>query len=110
MSVKKQPSPESVGTRIRALRLAANLTQDEFAAKLDVSRSAIAQWETGRAGQVRDNMERIAKILNTSLGYLASGEVSSLHGDELALIRLYRSCTLEDRRLLVLNARRLASG
>lgn len=107
MSKKPVPS-ESVGARIRALRLAANLTQDEFAAKLNVSRSAIAQWETDRAGQIRDNMERIAKVLNTSLGYLVSGETGSLQGDELALVRLYRACSTEDRRLLVLTARRLA--
>ncbi|MDR3520418.1 MAG: helix-turn-helix transcriptional regulator [Acidocella sp.] len=105
---KRPVPPESVGARIRALRLAANLTQDEFAAKLSVSRSAIAQWETDRAGQVRDNMERIAKVLNTSLGYLVSGETGSLQGDELALVRLYRACSTEDRRLLVLTARRLA--
>lgn len=107
--MSKKPVPqESVGARIRALRLAANLTQDEFAAKLNVSRSAIAQWETDRAGQIRDNMERIAKVLNTSLGYLVSGETGSLQGDELALVRLYRACSTEDRRLLVMTARRLA--
>jgi transcriptional regulator with XRE-family HTH domain len=108
MSTKKQAPAESVGARIRALRLASNLTQDELAAKLGVSRSAIAQWETDRAGQVRENMERIAKVLNTSLGYLVSGEAGSLQGDELALLRLYRACSPDDRRLLVLNARRLA--
>ena len=62
MASKKQPPNETVGARIRALRLAANLTQDEFAAKLNVSRSAIAQWETDRAGQVRDNMERTPRF------------------------------------------------
>jgi len=108
MSVKKQPPAESVGARIRALRLAANLTQDEFAAKLNVSRSAIAQWETDRAGQVRDNMERIAKVLNTSLGYLVSGEAGSLLGDELALMRRYRACSVEDRRIFLQTARRRA--
>jgi transcriptional regulator with XRE-family HTH domain len=108
MASKKQPPTETVGARIRALRLAANLTQDEFAAKLNVSRSAIAQWETDRAGQVRDNMERIAKVLNTSLGYLVSGETGSLLGDELALMRLYRACSSEDRKMLLLTARRLA--
>ena len=108
MPVKKQPPPESVGARIRALRLAANLTQDEFASKLNVSRSAIAQWETDRAGQVCDNMERIAKVLNTSLGYLVSGEAGSLQGDELALVRLYRACSTEDRKLLNMTAKRLA--
>ncbi len=110
MPTKKQPPAETVGARIRALRLAANLTQDEFATKLNVSRSAIAQWETDRAGQVRDNMERIAKVLNTSLGYLVSGETGSLLGDELALMRLYRACSPEDRRILIQPARRLARG
>ena len=108
MSGKKNPPNETVGARIRALRLAANLTQDEFATKLSVSRSAIAQWETDRAGQVRDNMERIAKVLNTSLGYLVSGETGSLLGDELGLMRLYRACSTEDRRILLLTAKRLA--
>jgi transcriptional regulator with XRE-family HTH domain len=108
MPPKKQPPPETVGARIRALRLAANMTQDELAAKLSVSRSAIAQWETDRAGQIRENMEKIAKALNTSLGYLVSGETGSLTGDELALMRLYRACAPEDQRMLLLTARRLA--
>jgi transcriptional regulator with XRE-family HTH domain len=108
MASKEQIPTETVGARIKALRLAANLTQDEFAAKLNVSRSAIAQWETDRSGQVRDNMERIAKVLNTSLGYLVSGETGSLMRDELALMRLYRACSSEDRRMLLLTARRLA--
>ncbi|MBU6448034.1 MAG: helix-turn-helix domain-containing protein [Rhodospirillales bacterium] len=108
MGSKKQPPAETVGARIRALRLAAGMTQDEFADRLSVSRSAIAQWETDRAGQIRENMEKIAKTLNTSLGYLVSGETGSLLGDELALIRLYRACSTEDRRMLLLTARRLA--
>lgn len=105
---KKTVPQESVGQRIRALRLANNLTQEEFAAKLGVSRSAIAQWETDRAGQVRENLERIAKVLGTSLAYLVSGETGSLQGDELALMRLYRACSPEDRQLLVRTAKRLA--
>lgn len=105
---KKQVPQESVGQRIRALRLANNLTQEEFAAKLGVSRSAIAQWETDRAGQVRENLERISKVLGTSLAYLVSGETGSLQGDELALMRLYRACSPEDRQLLVRTAKRLA--
>jgi transcriptional regulator with XRE-family HTH domain len=105
---KKTVPQESVGQRIRALRLANNLTQEEFAAKLGVSRSAIAQWETDRAGQVRENLERISKVLGTSLAYLVSGETGSLQGDELALMRLYRACSPEDRQLLVRTAKRLA--
>ena len=108
MATKKQAAQESVGQRIRALRLANNLTQDEFAQQLGVSRSAIAQWETDRAGQVRENLERIAKVLGTSLAYLVSGETGSLQGDELALMRLYRACAPEDRQILLRTAKRLA--
>jgi hypothetical protein len=53
-------------------------------------------------------MKRIAKVLNTSLGYLVAGETGSLMGDEPALMRLYRTCSSEDRRMLLLTARRLA--
>lgn len=108
MSLKKPVPTDSVGQRIRALRLANNLTQDEFAAQLGVSRSAIAQWETDRAGQVRENLERISKVLGTSLAYLVSGETGSLQGDELALMRLYRACAPEDRQILLRTAKRLA--
>ncbi|HQT67688.1 MAG: XRE family transcriptional regulator [Rhodospirillales bacterium 20-60-12] len=108
MAAKKQVIKETVGARIRSLRIASNLTQDEFAHKLGVSRSAIAQWETDRAGQIRDNMERIAKVLNTSMAYLVSGESGSLQGDELAMMNLYRSCTSEDRQILLRTAKRLA--
>lgn len=108
MASKKQLPPESVGQRIRALRLANNLTQDEFATQLGVSRSAIAQWETDRAGQIRENLERISRVLGTSLAYLVSGETGTLQGDELALMRLYRACAPEDRQILVRTAKRLA--
>lgn len=112
LAMAKKPSKatveETVGGRIRAMRLANNLTQEDFANELGVSRSAIAQWETDRAGQVRENLERIAKVLKTSVGYLLSGETGSLQSEEQALMRLYRSCSKEDRRLLTETAKRLA--
>lgn len=108
MPAKKQPAHESVGQRIRALRLANNFTQAEFSHQLGVSRSAIAQWETDRIGQGRENLERIGKVLGTSMAYLVSGETGSLQGDELTLMRLYRSCASEDRKILITTAKRLA--
>lgn len=102
-----------IGSRIRTARRERGLTQDEMAAQVGVSRSAVAQWETGRTGQVTGNLSRIAETLEVSVEYLmhgndkrAPGEVGK--GDELALLRLYRECDPEDRQMLLRTARRLA--
>lgn len=106
-------TPQDIGARIQAVRRERGLTQDDFANRVGVSRSAVAQWETGRAGQVTGNLSRLAAVLDVSVEYLmygddkrAAGEVRQ--GDELALLRLYRECDPEDRQMLLRTARRLA--
>jgi transcriptional regulator with XRE-family HTH domain len=106
-------TPQDIGTRIRATRRDRGLTQDELADRVGVSRSAVAQWETGRTGQVTGNLSRIAGVLEVNVEYLmfgddkhAAGEVRQ--GDELALLRLYRECQPEDRQMLLRTAHRLA--
>ena len=100
-------SPETVGARIRDLRRARGLTQDELAAACEVSRSAVAQWETDRAGQLRGNITRIAQALDASVGYLLHGAEAEpgATGDELAMLRLYRACAPEDQTFLLRTAR-----
>jgi transcriptional regulator with XRE-family HTH domain len=65
----------TVGSRIRALRHSQGMTQEDLAAACDVSRSAVAQWETDRAGQLRDNITRIADALATTIEYLLQGYI-----------------------------------
>lgn len=106
-------SPEQIGTRIRAVRRDKGWTQDQLAAAIGVSRSAVAQWETGRAGQVTGNLTRIAAILEVGVEYLMHGDdkrgpMQAARGDELALLRLYRECSAEDRQLLLRTAHRLS--
>jgi transcriptional regulator with XRE-family HTH domain len=105
----KEPE-QTVGARIKALRVARGLTQDQLAVACDVSRSAVAQWETDRAGQLRGNITRIADALATPVEYLLQGEPPRGQGtgDELALVRLYRECLPEDRAFLLRTAQRLA--
>jgi len=102
----------TVGARIRAARRARGWTQDELAQAVGVSRSAVAQWETDRAGQIRGNLTRIAEVLATPVATLLGAEagrtVEPQTGDELALLRLYRDCSPEDRTLLLRTAHRLA--
>ena len=106
-------TPANIGTRIRAARRDRGLTQDELAEQVGVSRSAVAQWETGRTGQVTGNLSRIAGVLEVNVEYLMYGDDKRAMGevrqsDELALLRLYRECDPEDRQMLLRTARRLA--
>jgi transcriptional regulator with XRE-family HTH domain len=110
----KRPKGTSVGARIRAARRQSGLTQDELADAVGVSRSAVAQWETDRAGQVTTNLARIAAALGTNVEYLMRGDSKqgqgASSGDELAMLRLYRNCSPDDRQILLRTAQRLARG
>ena len=66
-------SPKDIGTRIRAAREEQGWTQDQLAAAVGVSRSAVAQWETGRAGQVTTNLTRVAGALGIGVEHLMYG-------------------------------------
>jgi transcriptional regulator with XRE-family HTH domain len=104
---------QDIGGRIRTARLDRGLTQDQLASEVGVSRSAVAQWETSRTGQVTENLSRIAQALEVSVEYLMYGEdkrvpTEARQGDELALLRLYRECDPDDRQMLLRSARRLA--
>jgi transcriptional regulator with XRE-family HTH domain len=96
------------GERIRAARRARGLTQQDLADAVGVSRSAVAQWETERAGQIRGNLSRIAAVLGVSLGFLVDGddqtEAATHDSAELAMLRLFRECTEADRQLLLQTA------
>src|SRR5690242_13656045 len=104
-----------IGARIRQARQERGLTQDALAKAVGVTRSAVAQWETDRAGQVTGNLGRIATALGTSIEWLMHGTdkrqvAEAATGDELAMLRLYRECAPEDRQILLRTARRLAGG
>jgi transcriptional regulator with XRE-family HTH domain len=106
-------NPRDIGARIRTAREEQEWTQDQLAAAVGVSRSAVAQWETGRAGQVTTNLTRVAAALGVGVEHLMHGRDKLgagqvYRGDELALMRLYRDCSPEDRQLLLRTARRLA--
>ena len=107
-------NPTEMGLRIRDVRRERGWTQDRLATAVGVSRSAVAQWETGRAGQVTTNLTRIAAVLDVGVEYIMYGDdkrapAEARQGDELALLRLYRECSAEDRQLLLRTARRLVA-
>ena len=58
------------GEKLREARKKANLSQEEFARKAGVSRSAVAKWESERGMPDVENLKVIASLLNISLDYL----------------------------------------
>jgi len=60
--------------KIKTLRKQNNLTQENLAEKLNVSRQAITKWETGAGTPDISNIEAIAKLFNLSIDELLSGE------------------------------------
>jgi len=116
MSAIEPPAgPKDLGSRLRQLRQRRRLTQDELATAVGVSRSAVAQWESGRSGQATLHLRRLADALGVQIDDLMRDgdqhavETVAEAGDERALLRLYRACSPADRQLLLLMARRIAS-
>lgn len=104
----------SVGDRIARWRRERGLSQSALASATGVSRSAVAQWETDRAGQGTGNLSRIARALDVSVEVLLHGEAATgppaLPGNELALLRLYRECDAAGQAELLRLALRFARG
>lgn len=62
--------------KIKALRKMNNMTQEELADKLYVSRQAITKWESGLGTPDISNIEAIAKLFNLSIDELLSNDLN----------------------------------
>lgn len=69
-----------MGSKIKAARKAANITQSALAEVAGVSRNAVSQWENGETYPTNDKLERIARKLGVPVHYLlgeeSAGEVN----------------------------------
>lgn len=59
---------------IKSLRIAAGMTQEQFAAELSIERSTVSKWETGEAKPRTDTLLRIAMLLGCSVDDLFTDE------------------------------------
>ena len=59
-----------ISDRIRELRRANSMTQDELAQKLKVTRSAVGMYEQGVRRPDFEHMDALADLFNASLDYL----------------------------------------
>lgn len=66
---------ETMGDRLKRLRVARGLTQPEFAKKVGVTKSAVSQWEDGSTKNLKlEVLALVLEVLNTDLQYLVWGE------------------------------------
>lgn len=63
-----------IANRLVQLRKANNLSQEELAAKLGISRQAVSKWERAEASPDTDNLIALSKIYNVSLDELLQSD------------------------------------
>lgn len=64
----------SVGERILTLRKEQNISQEQLASYLGVSRQAISKWENDLSSPDTLNLIKLADLLDTEIEYLATGK------------------------------------
>jgi transcriptional regulator with XRE-family HTH domain len=88
-----------LGGRIRKARLALNLTQDEFARRIGVSKVAVARYEAGRIPRTRI-LATIARVTGLNLNNLLEPDVAA-HPSARSTRRASSSRTLEKAKALI---------
>ena len=63
----------NIGERITQLRKEKDISQAELAKRLEVSRQAVSKWEQGTSSPDTNKLIQLAKILDTEVEYLATG-------------------------------------
>ena len=80
--------------KIQELRKKKGLTQEELAAKLYVSRTAISKWESGRGYPSIDSLKTLAEFFSVTVDDLLSGEELLTAAEEMQLQRERSFCSL----------------
>lgn len=70
----------SFADNLRAVRKEKNISQEELAELLGVSRQAVSRWEQGAGYPEMEKMILLAQKMNVSLDYLAAGEGEAAGG------------------------------
>lgn len=64
----------TLSDRLQALRKEKNLSQEQLAEKLGVSRQAISKWESSQATPDINNILKLSEIYNVSTDYILLGK------------------------------------
>ena len=62
-------SLNEIGAKLKELRIKNNITQDELARNLYLSRQAVSRWETGKSIPDYQTLILICKFYNVNMNY-----------------------------------------
>ena len=65
----------NLSNNLITLRKKANISQEELAEKLDVSRQAISKWESGNGYPETEKLLKLCEIFNCSMDTLMKGKI-----------------------------------
>lgn len=65
----------SIGERIIKLRNERNISQNQLAKAMEVSRQAVSKWENGQSTPDSLKLIKLAEFLNTDVEYLTTGRI-----------------------------------
>lgn len=85
-----------LGDKIKKLRKAIGMTQQELANTIGVKRSTIGMLESNKQGTSNDTLIKLAKILNTTIDYLLSDDEEIECTEEIKKERDY-SLTIKEQ-------------
>ena len=101
----------TVGERIRDLRLARKLTQQQLAKAIGIKQGSLTQLETGKSkAPASITLTKLARLFEVDPEWLMTGKgpqhpVSSLGDEESELVLLFRSLSTEGRAYVLGRAR-----
>lgn len=95
------------GDKLKKLRQNNNMSQEELADKINVSRQAISKWELKETMPETDNIVQVSKIFKVSIDYLLDDNVDS---EELESIPVYKDAVEKTKRNTLLTTLIISIG
>ena len=94
-----------VGKQIRKFRQDLNLSQEELASKIFVTRQTISNWENGKNYPDVNSLVMLSQLFNTSLDILVKGDVIEMK-KQVAIddVRIFKRDTVIFTVLIILTA------
>lgn len=72
----------SLGENLQFLRKKENITQEQLAERLDVSRQSISKWESDTTWPEMDKLMQLSQMFHCTLDDLIQKDVSTLYGED----------------------------